>query len=92
MNGAGEGTRTLDIQLGKLTACDGSDCEIGSCESGDTDVSRYDSSAGARQCDARTHGATDVELEEVIGAWPQIPREVRAGIIALVKALVRKRR
>jgi hypothetical protein len=34
--------------------------------------------------------STDADLAKVIGAWPELPEPLRAGIVAMVNAAARK--
>ena len=74
---AGEGTRTLDIQLGKLTTHHENDRESGILEgSSETPRSSHSSS--------NANPPQDDDLRRLTEAWPSLPSHIQAAIWALL--------
>ncbi len=75
---AGEGDRTLDIQLGKLTTPDANAVDDGVCSSTSGARSSRDSSRNENRPDGDN-------LRRLIDAWPSLPQHIREAILALVQ-------
>jgi len=78
--GAGDGIRTHDVQLGKLTP-------PGRNPLPRNDLQKPADSMCAPVRAPNTPDATaDPDLAAVVSAWPGLPEALRAGILAMVKA------
>ena len=77
---AGEGTRTLNIQLGRLTACLASADESSTSKRGKPNPRTYPSSQ------AQNISNSDTDLVALINAWATLPDEAKTTILMIMKA------
>ena len=85
-NKAGEGTRTLNIQLGRLNAQPATTAESTTNKQGCTNPSTNPSNTPSN---AENSTPSDVDLCLVTQAWQSLPKVVRAAIVGMVEGVTR---